>query len=871
MGEYEQPVVGMRSCVDYAEMQDAYEWNAREWFLVRKAEMQLSNSNILVPMVKMGVEAREQVVNNNSLQDKPVTCSDHPLALYADDFTRYFDLIAERKSVIFHLRELAKASVMAKYLIESGMTLEASWFLLGMDREVACSLEVPQLWNERIHAEVNIEDCSIVRPINSNGHGVYGGVQFGLDKFNLSAAAARHTGALQLQARPGLLSTRPGAGLVAQTNLGQMSTVASAFRGAGMQTRLASLSLASGGVAPPASGIQAGLQRPQLGFTSSRTRISATNAYPASPMQPPQLTPLSIDRPAGILDARLPQLSGLSRFNMAVSIARQAALPPLASADLMAAASGSQLTSPGGPSPPIRLGAALTAATLPASRQIVPLGRDLPPGVVPSRLMGPPAAAGVSLTGMSGVARVQNIHSALSMGVGMAPEVALAATTLRPPTLHGLISPLSAGGYPQPLVSAAGIPPRLQGVDLRLDSFDLSELKRVPLEAQSGSWSCDVKSLDECVEVGSAFFACLDGSPTHFKDDDRALLKSVFNPALTDRRKEGDLFIPPDPSHSQVQKLRDLVKQEESVREKRKEVFLSIDFLMGNPGLYFPHSWTPTFEITYGQKCIPAREGQSEGALHPRPEFKDKSMVLDCVLKTSVPIFDKCTEEGLRFRIYRVGGLEVRSTQEPDGEQIVGAVFSIRSRAAQTGLEAVGDREKISAVMECVENSFEVGIDQSALACRYFLVLETEEGNKIVTERLGDGQLAWIENPESLDDRKSLAKVIRRDIANTGITVAELKEYRAKLALGVPPSSKLYAQAMLVRTAGPKHIARAANIQEFPFWMPSRNKKSISKLGLEGADGAVVSGALSDDGPSCFDLPTLPGRAPRSAFQVRAF
>merc|ERR1719253_2332047 len=56
MGEYEQPVVGMKSCFDYSEMdgQDFREWNAREWFLVRKAEVQVSESNVLIPCVKMG-------------------------------------------------------------------------------------------------------------------------------------------------------------------------------------------------------------------------------------------------------------------------------------------------------------------------------------------------------------------------------------------------------------------------------------------------------------------------------------------------------------------------------------------------------------------------------------------------------------------------------------------------------------------------------------------------------------------------------------------------------------------------------------------------------------------------------------------------
>ena len=54
-------------------------------------------------------EAREQVLTKNGLEDAPVTLPHHPLKKFAEAFTRNFDLIAERKSVIFHLRELAKA------------------------------------------------------------------------------------------------------------------------------------------------------------------------------------------------------------------------------------------------------------------------------------------------------------------------------------------------------------------------------------------------------------------------------------------------------------------------------------------------------------------------------------------------------------------------------------------------------------------------------------------------------------------------------------------------------------------------------------------------------------------------------------------
>eukprot|EP00415_Alexandrium_ostenfeldii_P002814 UN2814 len=110
MGEYEQPVVGMKSCHEFSNAEGP-EWSAREWFVVRKAEVQMSGDNVLMPCVKMGVEAREQIMGENGLEDVKTTKPNHPLVKYAEMFTHNFDLIAERKSVVFHLRELAKASV----------------------------------------------------------------------------------------------------------------------------------------------------------------------------------------------------------------------------------------------------------------------------------------------------------------------------------------------------------------------------------------------------------------------------------------------------------------------------------------------------------------------------------------------------------------------------------------------------------------------------------------------------------------------------------------------------------------------------------------------------------------------------------------
>mmetsp|Transcript_43762 Transcript_43762/g.126445 ORF Transcript_43762/g.126445 Transcript_43762/m.126445 type:complete len:1161 (+) Transcript_43762:61-3543(+) len=186
MGEYEQPVVGMKSCFDLAG-EDSFkkEWRAREWFIVKQAGIYLSDGNVLTPHVKMGVEAREQICGPNGIVDALLTRRDHPLVKYAEAFTRNFDLIAERKSVIYHLRELAKASVLAKYLVDDKVTLEESWFTLAGETREAGPMEVPQLWNERSYSKIHVKDGKLVdaeRGISTSMHGVYGGVAFQLEQ-----------------------------------------------------------------------------------------------------------------------------------------------------------------------------------------------------------------------------------------------------------------------------------------------------------------------------------------------------------------------------------------------------------------------------------------------------------------------------------------------------------------------------------------------------------------------------------------------------------------------------------------------------------------------------------------------------------------
>lgn len=110
---------------------------------------------------------------------------------------------------------------------------------------------------------------------------------------------------------------------------------------------------------------------------------------------------------------------------------------------------------------------------------------------------------------------------------------------------------------------AAGLE-RPQGVDLDLNKFDLSSTHKMPEQTFAGSWSNT---------IAEKFWANVDGEKSVFDGDDVNLLRLIFNPHLSDRRMEGDLFLPPDASFSLVKKLRNLTKSEEVVRAQRREHF----------------------------------------------------------------------------------------------------------------------------------------------------------------------------------------------------------------------------------------------------------------------------------------------------------
>mmetsp|Transcript_121837 Transcript_121837/g.316241 ORF Transcript_121837/g.316241 Transcript_121837/m.316241 type:complete len:1066 (+) Transcript_121837:133-3330(+) len=696
MGEHDQPVVGMKDCFHLAdEIGDDKEWSAREWFVVRRAQLEISEDNVLLPSVKLGVEAREQFLGTEGLEDAPLTRPSHPLVRYAEAFSHNFDLIAERKSVIYHLREVAKASVLAKYLLEGGVELKEHWFDL-LDRSgAACCLEVPQLWSERCGAEVQVQDDAIVERQREGRkpRRVYGGVDFGVSSFRLSAPR------------------RVAASVLART---------AAPSGGASRLSSAGLSSASVGRVAPQP-----MVLPQQQKRLARPRRVATRTF------------------------------------------EQGAIGPSTSV-LQQVQEGQMLSR----TPTQRL----TSGGLLTVRGMTPEGVPLAAGALDAR--------------------------------------------------HGR--------HDTSLLQRVKLGEDLHGVDLSLNSFNLSAPTRSAQSVQ-----LDLLSEDTFVELdangeegehgltlGEAF--CLDltveGPHGCLGEEDRQLFRRVFHPSLTDRcLLEGRRFAPPPAISRYLSDLRRLVDEEDQVRNRRRELFFSLDFVESDPGPLFPPSWRPSFEVA--------------SAL-PRSCSKLTSLGLDNwsrssevsrALRCAAPAFDKSTEDGTRFRIYRFGGLEVRACSKPEwgaassasarrSDDViaiadVGALFAVAGRegclsapSPSPSRAALSDSDCLVRVTEFVEACSGGG----ELGYHSYVTLKTEQGHTIVTEKLEDGSVSWMENPEGIEFRNLLAKVIRSEDCSGALrNVLDMRRLcfmESRLAAGGQGAStsrrKLFAWTLFCRALG---------------------------------------------------------------------
>jgi len=321
---------------------------------------------------------------------------------------------------------------------------------------------------------------------------------------------------------------------------------------------------------------------------------------------------------------------------------------------------------------------------------------------------------------------------------------------------------------------------------LNLDGFNLSAA------AQMGSWAGTIEApagMENLILGGETFWSSLKAGPASALDEeDCTLLANVFHPHLSDRREEGASFVPPPTSLTYMHRLKTLVAEEATVMERRKEHFFSEDFLMESAGPLFPSSWNSTIELA-------AQTGGSSLIL--LPDFDTEINGFQEAINAGVPVFDKHTEDGTRFLVYHLGKLEIRAVEDLNGKRVVGAVFLRESYVQEDSEDAkhlglVSDASKLAKVTAYVEAA-----PTGALRCRFYVVFVTEEGHTIVTEQLADGTITWAEDPEGLETRNSLAKVMRA-VECSG-TVGNLRRKfanRKPISAKSPSERKRYAQAV---------------------------------------------------------------------------
>jgi len=403
-----------------------------------------------------------------------------------------------------------------------------------------------------------------------------------------------------------------------------------------------------------------------------------------------------------------------------------------------------------------------------------------------------------------------------------------------------------------------------QGVDLNLDQFDLSTPERFASNAPSCSASLD--SVEARVPLGLAFLQGLRRSAT-FRAEDKQLLSNLYKDQLSDRLLEGDAFVPPDPDLKYVSKLRALVCEEDLLRQKRKALFCDAAFIPEDPGSAFPRSWTSNFQLHQeGLSTGLVKKALKSGLVQLTSNVEFQRLVAKEVLPDTAPVFEKSAEDGTVFRIYRFGTLEVRTMQESTGNENVMAMFSMRptSWTAKKGGKEAADSEKVVQAKMYVEAVDTIGnltrsIQGSAAEpkeeldapwrsqkmdhCHYFLVLETDQGTTLITEKLSDGSVQMLVAPENAEERISLARLLyTHQSKEKTVSMREVKVFQAQsarcTAQGATASArKLYVgnlfklasgKAFLVRKSKGAGKGRSKEPLRVPHAVPAMERRTYS-------------------------------------------
>jgi len=220
-------------------------------------------------------------------------------------------------------------------------------------------------------------------------------------------------------------------------------------------------------------------------------------------------------------------------------------------------------------------------------------------------------------------------------------------------------------------------------------------------------------------------------------------------------------------------------------------------------------------------------------------------------LESATPTFDRKSEDGTWFRIYRHNHFEVRTTKEPNGQEEIGVIFSVGS-SVQVSLRRgsrqpkVQEHDTIVKATEYVRNAGGDADCQGRPSFGSFVVLQTEQGASVMTEKLRDGTVTWEENADDLEDRSSNAKVVRTTgCAKAFVCVKDMKAFRNNESSSSSASQsrcKLYAQgAFTLATTGSSQQACSG------FWQRSEGSWQLLQAGRWSKQGRWEDGCWQAD------------------------
>lgn len=152
----------------------------RQWFVIRQATVTETDDGVLVPHVKMGVEARRLMLCAEGYRDAEHTDANDPFVQQARAITAHFKDVASQLKAVGELVALAKAMVVAKYLLSKGCQCDGSMLskcvLPMVPEEHEYSLEIPTLARRRRSSSVQEDPTTGQVMVSHERQAIHGGV-----------------------------------------------------------------------------------------------------------------------------------------------------------------------------------------------------------------------------------------------------------------------------------------------------------------------------------------------------------------------------------------------------------------------------------------------------------------------------------------------------------------------------------------------------------------------------------------------------------------------------------------------------------------------------------------------------------------------